>query len=91
MSQFIKPLPHVSVEPVSVVREHPDVLVIEGVRYAGDFFRQNAYPETDVLYSIRRDGDQVWMTVIHNAEQAQKFFVEIGQEPPVPAEDENVL
>jgi hypothetical protein len=36
---FIQEVEHVAVEPVRIEREHNDVIVIEGVRYGGDFFR----------------------------------------------------
>jgi len=94
MSQFIKPMAHVAIQPVSVVREQPDILVIEGVRYSGDFFRQSAYPETDLLYAIRRDGDMVILKTVRNMNEAEKFFEEIGREHPAPTdelEEENVV
>jgi hypothetical protein len=78
-NQFIKPLTHVSKEPVSVVREHPDRLVIEGVRYDGDYFRTFGAPETDVLYAVRRDAEGcVRLTVIDSLEKAMYFFEEIA-------------
>jgi len=90
--QFIKSLPHVSVEPVSVVREHPDRLVINGVRYDGDYFRTFAHPATDVLYAVRMDEDGcVCLTVIDCLEKAVEFFKEIGQGDPAPTEEENAL
>ena len=77
--KFIKPLPHVSVEPVRVEREHPDLLVIEGVRYDGDYFRTFSHPETDVLYQVRRDADGVvCLTVIDSLEKAMYFFEEVA-------------
>lgn len=90
--KFIKTLPHVSKEPVSVVREHPDRLVINGVVYDGDYFREFSHPETDVLYQVRRDEDGcVCLTVIDCLEKAIEFFNEIGQGDPVPTEDEHAL
>ena len=86
--RFIKQLPHISKEPVSVVREHPDRLVIDGVRYDGDYFRTFAHPETDVLYAVRRDEDGVvCLTVIDCLEKAVEFFNEIGQGDPAPTEE----
>lgn len=75
--KFIQEVEHVAVEPVSIEREHNDVIVIEGVRYAGDYFRMMAVPNADVLYAVRRDDDQVWLTVIRNVDEARKFFEEV--------------
>jgi len=76
MSQtFIQEVAHVAVEPVRIEREHNDVIVIEGVRYAGDYFRTMAVPDADVLYAVRRDDeDRVVFTVIRNVEEAEAFF-----------------
>ena len=71
---FIQEVEHVAVEPVRIEREHNDEIVIEGVRYSGDYFRTLAVPNADVLYAIRRDDDQVWLTVIRNANEAEAFF-----------------
>ena len=72
---FIKEVEHVAVEPVRIEREHNDVIVIEGVRYAGDYFRTMAVPDADVLYAVRRDDeDRVVFTVIRNVEEAEAFF-----------------
>jgi hypothetical protein len=38
-AKFITQVQHNPVQPVSVVRESDDVLVIEGVRFSGNFFR----------------------------------------------------
>jgi hypothetical protein len=82
--QYYKELPHVSKEPVSVVRVHPDKLAINGVHYDGDYFRTFANPETDVLYAVRRDEDGcVHLVVIRTVEEAQLFFDEQGD--PLPA------
>ena len=73
--QFIQEVEHVAVEPVRIEREHNDVIVIEGVRYAGDYFRTMAVPDADVLYAVRRDDeDRVVFTVIRNVEEAEAFF-----------------
>jgi len=66
-------------KPVSIERELGDVVVIEGVRYSGDLFREFTLPSQDALYAVRRDGDTVSLTVIRNAEEAKQFFEEIGQ------------
>ena len=79
MSQFIKPLPHVSVEPVQVERVYPDRLTIAGVLYDGEYFRTFSHPETDVLYAVRRDEDGcVCLTVIDSLEKAMSFFEALG-------------
>jgi hypothetical protein len=54
-NQFIRPLAHVSKQPVSVERVHPDRILIEGVLFDGDYFREIGYPKTDVLYMVRKD------------------------------------
>lgn len=51
-----------------------EAIVIEGVKYDAEYFRTFAHPDTDVLYAVRRDGDQVWLTVIRNVEEAKAFF-----------------
>jgi len=77
----IQELPHVGVRPVSVEREHPDRLIIEGVRFSGDFFRTISYPDPNYLYAIRRDEDGVVsFLVITNVEGAQDFFAEVERE-----------
>jgi hypothetical protein len=75
--KFIKKIPHNPIEPVRVERDGTDSLIVEGVRFDGDFFRTLAYPSPYYLYAIRRDGEQVVLTVIHNKEESDKFFEEI--------------
>jgi len=82
MNNFIKRTAHMP-KSVSIEREENDVIVIEGVRYSGDFFRTNSWPDTKFLYALRRDGDQVWLTEIHDADEAKKFF-ESQPQPPAP-------
>jgi hypothetical protein len=65
-------------KPVSIERELPDWVIIEGVRYDGDYFRTYAHPDTDVLYAVRNEDDVVRSTVIRNVEEAMKFFEEIA-------------
>lgn len=61
--------------PLKAEREFPDMLVIEGVRYSGDFFRTNSMPDEDVLYSIFKDDRGiVCVHVIRNANEAEQFF-----------------
>jgi len=77
--QFIKPLAHVSKQPVSVERVHPDRILIEGVLFDGDYFREIGYPKTDVLYMVRKDLDGcVCLTVIRDEFEAKKFFEQLG-------------
>jgi hypothetical protein len=47
-----------------------DALIVEGVRYAGEFFRNVAWPDADALYSFERDGDVVTVTK-HAKEQTE--------------------
>jgi len=42
MSTFIQEIQHLGVKPVSVEREAEDMLVINGIRFTGDFFREFA-------------------------------------------------
>jgi hypothetical protein len=64
--------------PVTIEHEAGDVVVIEGVKYAGDFFRTNFMPNNEVLYAIRKDEDGVVrVTVIKNPGEAQDFFLEV--------------
>lgn len=75
----VKQVAHQAVRPVSIERDIPDIVVIEGVRYAGDLFRRFSMPESDVLYAVRRDDQgSVTLTVIRNIEQAEHFFKEVN-------------
>jgi hypothetical protein len=74
MSNPIKPVPHQPAPPVSIERTGRDEIIIEGVTYSGDFFRTMGLPNPDYLYAIRRDGDQVILTTIHNAGEATGYF-----------------
>lgn len=75
-------------KPVTVEHLPGDVVLIEGVRYSGHFFREVSIPNNEVLYAIRRDGDWIWLTAIRNMEEAKKFFDEVGQGDPAPTETE---
>lgn len=88
---LIKQLPHEPRKPVEIERLPGDVLYIEGVKYAGDFFRTLSHPNPKYLYAIRRDGDQVILTAIHNAGEATGFFFvqEYGQGDPAPTRSES--
>jgi len=88
MNNFIKQEIH-RPKPVTIERDVNDVIVIEGVRYHGDLFRAFSLPESDVLYSVRRDEDDVVrLTVIRNLDEAKEFFdphpalPQIGEEHP---------
>ncbi len=71
-------------KPIRIEREVGDVIVIEGVRYSGHYFRTVAYPKVNVLYAIRRDDDLVWITEIRNVDEAKKFFGEVGDSTLTP-------
>lgn len=64
-------------KPVTIEQAENDVIIIEGVRYSADFFRVHAYPNDKYLYAIRRDGDVVSLTAIHNANDAEHFFDQV--------------
>jgi hypothetical protein len=93
-NQFIKQVDHMP-GPVSIEREERDVVVIEGVRYAGDVFRVNAWPNEKILYAIRRNEEGVvCVTEIRDVAGAMDFFdpqwLEVnsqGQGDPAPTEE----
>lgn len=94
MNSNVKNYPHVAQMPLQIERDYTlqgrEVIIIEGVRYDADYFRTFSHPETDVLYAVRRDGDQVWLTVIRNAEDAKAYFNNtFGLGDQVPAEEHN--
>lgn len=67
-------------KPVSVMREENDVLVIEGVRFDGDYFRSLSDPNVDTLYALRKlDDGSVGFIQIHNLDEAQIFFEEFAK------------
>jgi hypothetical protein len=76
--QFIRTVEHQRKKPVTVERDVNDVLVIEGVRYAGDLFRTFAEPDDRYLYAMRRDGDTVVLVTVRDVDDARKFFEEAG-------------
>lgn len=86
--KLIQEIPHEPRKPVEIIREHGDILMIEGIRFAGDFFREFACPKTDVLYSVQRDGDVVLLTTVRNAEEAARFFEEITGGESLPSEEQ---
>lgn len=81
MNNLIKQIPHVEVRPLSIEREYTmqgrEIIVIEGVSYDADYFRTFAHPETDVLYAVCRNEDQVRLTIIQTSEQATEFFEKV--------------
>ncbi len=74
----IKTLPHVATPLLSIVREFDEAgqefILIEGVKYAADYFRTFSHPETDVLYQVQREEDFLKLTVIDTREKAEEFF-----------------
>jgi len=88
MNTFITQLQHQPKEPVSIEREHNDVIVIDGVRYDADYFRTFAHPETEYLYAVRRVDETVMLTLIRTPEEAVQFFSEVQGDP---AEDNDGL
>lgn len=94
MNNFIKTLPYQVKAPLSIERDSSmghEIIIIEGVKYDADYFRTFAYPETDVLYAVRRDEEVVRLTIIRALEEAKIFFEENGQGDPAPTEEQNVL
>lgn len=50
--------------PISIERKDDDTLVIEGIRFTGDFFRTMAGPKEGALYQLRKgDGGITWIAV----------------------------
>ena len=80
MNSHIRQLTHEPKKPASVERVHPDRLVIEGVTYDGDYFREMGHPDTDVLYAVRKDAEGVVrLTTIRSVEEAKEFFEQIEE------------
>jgi hypothetical protein len=77
MNTYIKPVAHQAKRPVTIERDVNDVIVIEGVKYAGDLFRCFAMPGSGVLYAAQNDGDSVRLTMIRTVKEAMEFFEEI--------------
>lgn len=80
MNNLIKTLPHQVQAPLSIERDIStghEIIIIEGVKYDAEYFRMFAYPETDVLYAVKRlDEDVVCLTVVRTVEEADEFFKE---------------
>lgn len=95
MNSNIKTLPHQVKAPLSIERDIStgyEIIIIEGVRYDAEYFRTFAYPETDVLYAVKKLAeDDVCLTVVRTVEEAKIFFDETRQGDPAPTEEENVL
>lgn len=74
---FIKTLPYEMKKPVAIEREPGDIVVIEGVKYEGDYFRTFGEPDPDVLYAVQKlDDGCIKMTIITCIEEAIDFFEE---------------
>jgi len=74
MNSQIKPFAH-QPKPVTLERDVNDVVIIEGVRYSGDYFRTMSAPNEDVLYAIHKgEDDVVRVTMIRDANEAENFF-----------------
>jgi hypothetical protein len=92
MNNNIKQVVHEKKTPVRIERDFGDVIIIEGVKYAGDMFREFAIPNSDVLYAVRRDEfGSVALTTIRSLDEAKSFFdptplpaasPQIGEEHP---------
>lgn len=79
MNGFIKQAEHQAKRPVTVERDVPDILVIEGVRYAGDLFRTFANPDDKMLYAMSQGEDGVVKIIsVSNVEEARIFFEEVS-------------
>ncbi len=77
MNNNIKPVTYQKKTPVRIERDFDDVVVIEGVKYAGDLFREFTMPKSDVLYAVRsNEFGSVELTTIRSADEAKTFFEE---------------
>lgn len=49
-----------AIEPLEIKYEPPpvDIVIINGVRYTGDFFRLFAFPDPDLVYSFESFGEE---------------------------------
>lgn len=78
MSNFITTMAFIPDPPLRIEREFgPDgaeFIIIEGVRYAADYFRAFSHPETDKLYQVQMVNGFLRLVQIENVEQAQEFF-----------------
>jgi len=71
---------HNPCKPVSVMREENDVLVVEGVRFDGDFFRTLSDPDPESMYVLRKlENGCVGFIEIDTLEKAKKFFEETAK------------
>lgn len=71
---FIEEIEHYPVKPVTIEREAFDMVIIEGVRYSGEYFRQFGHPDVNALYAVRKKGEIVFLETIHNLDEAKNFF-----------------
>lgn len=80
----IKLMVHTPEPPLRIERDYDEdgreFILIEGVRYEAEYFRQFSYPETDVLYQIARMEDFVRLVIVETREQAQEFFDEVERD-----------
>lgn len=91
MGSAVQTMVYMPDPPLRIEREYSisghEFILIEGVRYDASYFRTFAHPDTDVLFAVRRDGDTVVLSIIRNAQEAAKFFEEIGRGNPAPTEE----
>jgi uncharacterized protein YhbP (UPF0306 family) len=66
-TKFIQQVQHNPIQPISVVRENDDVLVIEGVRFSGNFFR---------LFSEEQERRRWKAPLVRTVHDAVQFFRE---------------
>jgi hypothetical protein len=92
MNINIKTVAHEKKTPVRIERDYNDVIIIEGVKYAGDLFREFTMPNSDVLYAIQRDANgSVVLTTIKSADEAKTFFEERSSHQDVIEGDQNAV
>lgn len=74
-NQFMQEVEHEPKKPVSIARDGKDGVIIEGIRFSGDYFRTLKYPKPDVLYAIHSEPDStITFTVVRNENEAAQFF-----------------
>lgn len=82
MNTNIAKIEHVAKAPLSIERDMQsgyEKIIIEGVVYDAEYFRTFAHPDTDVLYAVRNDSDDVvCLTIIQTVDEAVEFFNEVG-------------
>lgn len=81
--KFIKPMAHQAEKPLQIERDWSsgrEVIIIEGVRYAAEFFQMIAKPEIDALYALKNNEIGNYWQIIRSMDEAKKFF----EETPIP-------